>query len=757
MDSIYTVETVDEKERVLVVSQNDNVWLNDFISILEKKGADVSYSKQIDQNVERFDYVFLVIDQKSKKLKLDKTPGKNLIYILYNVTKHTTKNYTFHHKKIRTIAITGDLFKPHDLESMLWFSLSKNSNESQLKLNLVTKRENNSHGKLVKITKSWFSKKKLIFLLLIFIFIIHFVFIVPLTFSALFLYRSVIDLKNRSTQNAKNSLFSSTYALKFSKNFYFFSRPTFLFFSQALTFDNFIELDERAQILLTRLIALQENGQQIGKLVLDKNRSKDDSNILTVRFLKLKEDIAEVYKQIVYLRSNMPQQLTRIDKFNDILNQGYELATKLQSFTPYLESVLGSKTPKKYLVLFANNRELRPGGGFIGSFGILNFEKLTLENLKIYDVYDTDGQLEKHIEPPEPIKKYLSQPHWFLRDSAFSSDFRENYTTAKNFLENENMASNFDGAILITTTAIENILSATGELYIPDFDEKITSKNFYIKAQIYAEKNFFPGSTQKKTFLGAVTNQLFLNFDSDKSTSIFKLAEGIKKSFDEKQMIVYFEDPQIQKLFDSLYWSGRLIRPDCVEKDPCINDYFFPYDANLGVNKTNYYLNRTVQQRIRFESDGTIKHSVSIIYKNNSSVSSFPGGDYRNYFQVLLPENSFIKSVTKNEVAIEDFVIDSDSTFKKLGFYFEIPTLSQKEIKIEYTVPQKLSKGRNIYQFIIQKQIGSPNSDFTLDLSLAKNISLLSNNFSPLVKDNRILYNTNLSADKIFFVELTKE
>jgi len=44
-----------------------------------------------------------------------------------------------------------------------------------------------------------------------------------------------------------------------------------------------------------------------------------------------------------------------------------------------------------------------------------------------------------------------------------------------------------------------------------------------------------------------------------------------------------------------------------------------------------------------------------------------------------------------------------------------------------------------------------------LRLEGAKNVYILNQNFSPLVKENQIVYNTNLSADKIFFVEIIND
>ena len=144
--------------------------------------------------------------------------------------------------------------------------------------------------------------------------------------------------------------------------------------------------------------------------------------------------------------------------------------------------------------------ELRPGGGFLGSFGIIEIGNYSIGDIKIYDIYDADGQLMVHLDPPKPIAEYLNVPHWFFRDSNFSPDFFTNYQKALFFLEKEMKMTDFAGGILLTTTAVENILYAFNDLYLPDFKEYINAKNFYLKTQLYVEKKFFPGSIQKRRF-----------------------------------------------------------------------------------------------------------------------------------------------------------------------------------------------------------------------------------------------------------------
>jgi len=67
--------------------------------------------------------------------------------------------------------------------------------------------------------------------------------------------------------------------------------------------------------------------------------------------------------------------------------------------------------------------ELRPTGGFIGSFGLLNFENGKLGNLNVNDIYAIDGQLKGHVAPPDELLHFLGQPNWYMRDSNWSPDF----------------------------------------------------------------------------------------------------------------------------------------------------------------------------------------------------------------------------------------------------------------------------------------------------------------------------------------------
>ena len=183
-------------------------------------------------------------------------------------------------------------------------------------------------------------------------------------------------------------------------------------------------------------------------------------------------------------------------------------------------------------------------------------------------------------------------------------------------------------------------------------------------------------------------------------------------------------------------------------------DYIFPYDANVGANKANFFINRYYYLKINIKN-GRINHLLSVQYKNNSPGEFFPTGYYRNYFQLLLPIESKIASITKDGVIIEEKEINiKDDMYKIVGFFVEVPPKKTVEIRINYSLNNNLTKGNNIYQLIVQKQIGATNSDLVLEFETDNKTVFSNQNFSPIVKDNKIIYNTSLSTDKIFLIEL---
>jgi hypothetical protein len=86
----------------------------------------------------------------------------------------------------------------------------------------------------------------------------------------------------------------------------------------------------------------------------------------------------------------------------------------------------GYPEEQNYLILFQNNTELRPSGGFIGSFGLLDIKSGEIVDFKTTDTYNIDNPADTKIDHPWQLPK-LVHPDlntWYLRDANWSPDRR---------------------------------------------------------------------------------------------------------------------------------------------------------------------------------------------------------------------------------------------------------------------------------------------------------------------------------------------
>jgi hypothetical protein len=303
----------------------------------------------------------------------------------------------------------------------------------------------------------------------------------------------------------------------------------------------------------------------------------------------------------------------------------------------------------------------------------------------------------------------------------------------------------------ITLSAVQKIIALFPNFTLADYNEEITPDNFFLKAQSYAEQGFFPGSHKKKEFLQAVFETLVLKLESGEFDS-GRLGLVLRGLLEEKQVVVYFSDPSLQAVYDELFWTGRVVSDSCNFSKDCFSDYLYVVDANLGVNKTNFFVQRTIRLSTSIDGLHKVANVLAVDYYNESIPGVFPGGDYLNYVQVYLPKNTRIKEILVEGEVATDYDLETELGLRKVGLLLKVPSGERKNLVIKYEF-EKLFKNNQQYQLIVQKQIGSINNDFIFQMQLPPGVNLKQANFSPIVREKSFVYNTFLQKDRILVVD----
>ncbi len=451
----------------------------------------------------------------------------------------------------------------------------------------------------------------------------------------------------------------------------------------------------------------------------------------------------------------------------------FDLAGSLSDNAP---QIFGVNNKKTYLVLFQNNMELRPGGGFIGSYGILSFDKGRIGNFSTSDVYDADGQLKGHVEPPYPIRRYLLNPNWYLRDSNFDVDFTRDASSSAFFL-NQETGQVVDGVIAVDVSFVKNLLRAIGPVYVPDYNENVTSNNVYLLTEEHAEKNFFPGSTQKKDFLRSLLTAMEVKFKSG-NIDYARLFKAINNSIEEKHLLFAFSNPSLQGIFtangvSSSLWDNRQ------NDSSSFNDFLGVNEANLGANKANYFLKRSIKKTVSIDNKGGVTSTVSVKYQNSGS--KWPGGDYKTYIRFIVPFGSMVSDITidgqkqkivpavtdpsiyeaKNFVPPHGLEVETYNEEGKtiIGFLIIVPSEKSKTVTISYESSQNLAmeSGFFTYDLKVFKQPGTESDPFSLTINYPSGFRVYHSNYKLNTHKNSTNIFTGLNTDKEYDIEFSKK
>lgn len=767
-----TLEIQEEgrKQKAFIITPSSDRFTAYLKKKLKEYDIDVFVSPRLPEKLNPYS-LFIFINPKAQDIHDAKQyPSKRFIFLFFHtdplVKQYITYIHTHKLPNAKVIILhTQQVYNAQDIEKILWFCFSR-SKEIYLYIyhpRMVRKREQSfpppplpkPRIPLYVQVLTFLSTPRMLFTAVaVFLGVVHILFIPPLILTTVFNYMGTNNLIDQNMATAQSYAVQAESTLAASEWLYRYARPTLLLFSLARYSDDVFQANRAVNTIIRTSLSLQREGQDFTSLLFKKNKTNEEVAQMNAGMGTIAQDIEALNDNLIILQDKIPRWSDKLNEVRTDIDEATSILETSRRMLPFFDDIFAKNGTKTYLLLFANNMELRPGGGFIGSFAILRMRNYTIDELTVYDVYDADGQLKAHINPPVAIREHLNQPHWFLRDSAFSPDFFTNYEQAQFFLEKQLDITGFDGGILLTTTSVQHVLEAVGDLYVPDFREHVNKDNFYLKAQLYAESDFFPGSQQKKRFLGSVMNQLLIELES---APVPEVLQAIKKAFNEKQIVAYFENEDLQQLVDKLYWSGRTIEPTCTTNSPnCVTDYIFPYDANLGVNKANFYVTRPLDLTVSIDAEGRVENTLRVTVQNNSFEDVFPGGRYKNYFQLLLPYTADVRTVLIDGERLRRFDERID-TYKQIGFLVTVPPKSESMIEVTYQLADVLENGGGTYQLVVQKQIGAPNSDFQLLIEVPENIHFVQKNFNALVKDNTLLYNTNLSTDKIFLLEFFKE
>ncbi len=407
----------------------------------------------------------------------------------------------------------------------------------------------------------------------------------------------------------------------------------------------------------------------------------------------------------------------------ETLGENLDLISGLKPALENLPYFLGQEETKTYLVIFQNDAELRPSGGFLTAYAILEVENGQVTPVLSQDIYDLDARFGRQIEAPRPIAEYLPNVYyWNLRDMNLSPDFIVSMDTFYQHYQTVPGAREVEGILAVDTKFLSSLLEVLGPIGVAgwgDFSAEPDDRCDGCPQVVYRLESIItrPLGTlvsDRKAVIGPLMHSILLNMTGSPAEKIPDLFQAMIGGIRQKNVLFYALEEDKQAAVEGLDMSGRI-------KDFPQGDYFLLVDTNFAGAKSNLFIEQEIEQKFTVDKEGKIIKEIKIKYANPAPASDCNlesgglclNGLYRNWFRIYAPKGSQLIEMRGSET--EPLVYEELDKTVFEGFYGDkyplYPDGGTNTINLEYQLPFKYDPN-NEFLLLIQKQPGTKNHPY---------------------------------------------
>ena len=327
-------------------------------------------------------------------------------------------------------------------------------------------------------------------------------------------------------------------------------------------------------------------------------------------------------------------QQTTLVRAQGTIRNALAALDQLKALLPMMTEVLGGNGARTYLIEQVNPAELRPGGGFIGTYSVLRADHGTLQLIRSGDAVDlilpraAVGQAG-YVQPPGPIRELIPNTSWSFIDSNFFPDFPSNAKAGVSFAESH-LGMHIDAVVAIDYYTVAAMLATTGPIAVPGYGITLTSQNIVPTIVQYDLQTFTSAAAVAihKAILAAVAGPLLQRIVSLQPSQWPALLGTLNSLAATRDLQVYFNNADVEKAMTEYGWAGT-------QKPSAAPDYMMEVEANLGGTKANYFVTRHYTVELT-RSGNTLHHKISVAILDSMPYLYRPNEYYRAYIRMFI-------------------------------------------------------------------------------------------------------------------------
>ena len=295
------------------------------------------------------------------------------------------------------------------------------------------------------------------------------------------------------------------------------------------------------------------------------------------------------------LKTRLPRVGTRAVSARDGLNA--------------LIDMLGGGGPRRFLLLSQNPDEVRPTGGFIGTYGVL----VTRNGHMVLDQYAaTSDWYDAH--PDAELPSALAALPLQL-DTPPQTQTIANVNATADFPASGRLASALwraggeqpvNGVISVTPAMMARILGVLGPVTVPGFPETVSAANLAERVDFHLHFEA-PPPAGRKSFLVELVHVVVQKVLDAPASKWDPLARAIGDGFQAREAMAWSHRPVIQNALVARGWDGTLPQ--------VAGDFFYDSEFEYAA-KNGDGLHRTFDHNVVLHADGSARISTRVTIAN---------------------------------------------------------------------------------------------------------------------------------------------
>lgn len=396
-----------------------------------------------------------------------------------------------------------------------------------------------------------------------------------------------------------------------------------------------------------------------------------------------------------------------VDEFEaQLLDANHDLGIARGLYSFFARSSQPGK-PLRLLFLAQDTWELRPSGGFIGSFGILEIGNGKLDLVSYKDA-TTLPYPEPAVLAPEPLQSVLPHP-WSLTGAGWWPNFPQSAASAQKIFRASG-GTRVDGVIAATDDFSEDLIRGIGgTITVPGYPDILTPDNVAERVLYHVELKR-PLEKPRKRFLTLLTHELFSKLQDVPKQHNETLLDALATALRARHLQIQLNDPDLNRAFDAAGWNGAMTPPER-------GDFFSIADADMGTDKATRLVDRHIVYHVRPTGNGRLGASVTITTRNQGEYIPIINTRFHSYLRIYAPKGA---SLATPDATRFDTLVQEESGFTTFGSAQVIYPLDRAIRRYEYDLPEDIVQN-GVYRLAVRPQAGTSRDTYEIHISMPGN------------------------------------